>query len=405
MSAAPALSGKAIDPVEMARRRSAGDWTGPLRLRAAELSGFPNLPPQASESWRKVDLSGLELESLLSSLDQATEGPAISAAPDVNVFSSTDDRCTPPLRARVEEVLQARLGCRHSHLFEKLAVALGPATVVHADTPSSRAAVTISRKGTGQVPLVGHAVIVAEGGAELTVVEEHHGTPAEAFQLWSTVTDFYVGPGSRVNYILLRHLDNREYAFHDARITLQRDARAHVSVVHRGAFVAKSFVTGVLAASGAEFRAVGIGTGQGREFHDMEMTAEHLAEHTESSLLYKTIQGDRSHSVFNGNLHIEPGLKHVRSHQVNNNVLLGKRARAESMPNLIVRAEDVTAEHGATVGELDRDALFFIMSRGLPEGEARRLLIEGFIEEVVREIPLAERHEEILLAVREAVSL
>ena len=408
VSARPPMRG-AADLRETVRRNSDSgpDWLSLERIQAADLSGFPEAPAKQLESWRKIDLSGLDLSA--PELLTVPNPPAETRVncPQTVLHTSSAADADGVVRDEVTKLVRGRLASQRGHVFERVAVALcGHSTILKADRPVPEP-VTVVRSpnaGGNAAATYGHLAILVERGAELTVVEELQGEPGDAIQLWCTATDIHVAPGGLVNYVLLRRLHNREFAFHDVRITLERDARAHVSMVHSGGLVGKTLINGILAAPGAQFRGVGIGTGKDREFHDVEMMAEHLAEHTQSSLLYKTVLGDRAHSIFNGNLHIAPGLRHTQSRQINNNILLSRRARAESMPNLVVRAEDVSAEHGATVGQLDREALFFLMSRGLPELAARHLLIQGFIEEIVSEIPLASRRDDILLALRKNLS-
>ena len=252
-----------------------------------------------------------------------------------------------------------------------------------ADSPEAAACVT-------------RTVIFAAPNAELTVLEEFRGDEASSETLWNTETYIICGANARVNYVSSRHYEAGAANFHRIESTQDRDARVHVSIAQHGGSFGKSFVTGRLTAPGGEFRGIGLAAGSGTEYLDMEMLAAHDADHTNSSLVYRTVVRDRSHSVFNGNLLIPPGRKHVDSHQTNNNILLNKRARAESMPKLIVKAEDVAAEHGATVGELDADAIFFLMARGLSESEARVMLIEGFLMQVIGEFPIEDLHESLL---------
>lgn len=382
-----------------------------LRRRALDVSGFPSLPPVDTESWRKIDLGPLDLAGFdlsgRTEPDIETFGPSAPASATVAIGTLSEAE-----QAALRQALEQRLQNDRGHVFERLAVGLAGSPHAHTLPPSKTSAaapetaiLTLRHGAMTGNSLLSHNLVLVRAGQELTVVEEFDG-PVKATQtLWSTATDVVVMPGGSVKYIALRNFSGGEFHFHDSRFSLKRDARAHASIVHRGGAVGKAFITGSLQEPGAEFRGIGIMAGRQREFLDIEMTAEHLAEHTDSSLLYKTVLEDRAHSIFNGNLFIAPGLKHTRSHQINNNILLSRRARAESMPNLVVRAEDVSAEHGATVGELDKDSLFFLMSRGIPEQEARQLLIAGFIEGIVREIPLASRHDEILRGIRDKLSI
>lgn len=284
------------------------------------------------------------------------------------------------------------LACHHSATFVAAKGAALPATEP----------VRIRHTNSGDTAVIQRTLIYAAPGAELTVVEDfraaetgaRNGSDDQA-SLWNCETYIICGDNARVNYISLRHYAGDEYNFHRIESNQGRDSRVHVSIAQHGGLAGKCFVTGRLNAPGGEFRGIGLTAASQAEYVDMEMLAAHDADHTASSLLYKAVVRDRAHSVFNGNLLIPPGRKHVDSHQTNNNILLNKKARAESMPKLIVKAEDVSAEHGATVGELDAEAIFFLMSRGLSESDARVMLIEGFLMQVIAEFPVPDLHEQL----------
>ncbi|MCB1314880.1 MAG: SufD family Fe-S cluster assembly protein, partial [Leptospiraceae bacterium] len=246
-----------------------------------------------------------------------------------------------------------------------------------------------------------HRVFIATApSVEVTVLDEFTDAGSDESQpahLWNPETHIQAGANSQVRYISHRNYAAPVYHFHRISSEQARDSQVHVSIIHSGGLAGKGHVVARMLEPGARYRGIGICSATNREFHNMEMLVEHHASHTESSLLYKTVLKDRAHSVFDGNLFIKPGVKHVDSLQVNNNILMNRRARAESLPRLVIRAEDVSCEHGATVGELDKDALFFLMARGLTEEQARTLLIEGFLTGVIEEIPLDAGQIEIFL--------
>lgn len=384
---------------------SAGEPTAiqNLRLAALERAKGAALPARDDEAWRKVDLSGLDpfafgSESPGSVLDWP-DAPANVFIGDITRASANE-----PLAARIttafEQALRdasdvfalQNLGC-----YSKSAVVLArgavesPVRLVHA-LPQGRS-------------LIHRTLVFAEANTELTVVETFRGHASEELQFWNPGVQIFCGRNARVNYLALFEFEGAEYCFHRFLSEQAADSRVHVSIARLGGFLSKSFYTGRVLERGAEFRAIGVAAGSGREFSDVDMLVEHLADHTQSSLHYKTVMKDRAHSVFNGNLLIPAGRRKVSSHQVNNNILLARTARAESMPRLIIKAEDVSCEHGATVGELDREAIFFLQARGLSESEARTLLIEGFLQQILAEFPLADSIEPILAALKRKLAL
>ncbi|HBS05810.1 MAG TPA: hypothetical protein DEA96_12640 [Leptospiraceae bacterium] len=212
----------------------------------------------------------------------------------------------------------------------------------------------------------------------------------ELGRMWSSTTFIESGNNSYVRMIDSRKHDDLSFHFHRVDFLEGRDSNVHYCAIHRGGLTGKGFVRTRAMQQGAAFRGIGLYTGRAAQFHDMEMEVSHEADHCVSTLLYKTVLRDRAHSVFNGSLVAPPHIKQVDSHQTNNNIVLSKKARAESMPKLIIQSEDVSCEHGATVGDLDEQALFFLQCRGIPLEAARRMLIEGFMEEILSELRLTE---------------
>jgi hypothetical protein len=141
-----------------------------------------------------------------------------------------------------------------------------------------------------------------------------------------------------------------------------------------------------LAGEGAEFNAEGLSLLGGRESHFWDYKASHKNNHQTSQILHKTSVSSRSHHIFMGNLDILPNLKGIQSSQMSRNLLLDPTARAESIPNLEVKASNVNCVHGATVGELDEEQIYFLRSRGLNEVESRRLLWEGFLNSILDQV-------------------
>lgn len=370
------------------------------RLRALEKFSNAEPPHPTHESWRRVQLGDLDplafeplaADSELTIQEQPDAGLAILDFPQA---STAPDFCKwvgPDFKTLFEEHgddyftmlnLASFTQSRLIHVKQELSA---PVHLVH--TPGQKNALTH------------HVRVRVETGASLTLIEEFRGRPGDDFTFWNTHTAVSCAPNARFNYIALRNYTDNERFFHNFTARQSRDSRVHVSVVQTGGFAGKSFVTAQLLEPGAEFRGIGLGLGKKRELHDMEMVADHRASHTTSSLLYRTVLRDRAHSVFNGNLIVPKGLKDVSSHQTNNNILLNKKARAESQPRLLVKTEQVQCEHGSTVGEPDKSALFFLMCRGIPEKEARELLVEGFMNQIIDEIPLESKHEDILQMVQ-----
>lgn len=390
-----------------AATRSEPTWLAEVRERARAFARATGLPARSVEAWRKVDLTALSIEGRLEAARPSRT--TLTGAEPIEPGAATDETAE-----IVKEALENRARENEATYFTALNAAAGDLTLLRlSGTSADPVRVKHEADAATATTVCPRLMIQVESGAELTIVEEFRFNEAvpgsgvsdanasDALRLIAPLTDVYCAPNSRVNYVMIGDFGPDDFHMHHFRARLMRDSRLNLYLFPLGGFSGKSFYQSEAREPGAECHAYGCAVGRAREFNDMDITMAHHANHTFSSILYRSVVRDRSHHVFYGNLNIDPGLKNVDSHQSNNNILLDRRARAESMPNLIVRAEDVSAEHGATVGELDKEALYFLMARGIPEDEARDLLIEGFINSILEKIPGDSLREEIDGALKE----
>jgi Fe-S cluster assembly protein SufD len=154
-----------------------------------------------------------------------------------------------------------------------------------------------------------------------------------------------------------------------------------------GGLFARDEIAASLQESGANCRTQGFyHLRNACQYIDNHIDIDHIAPHSQSTMLYKGILNHKSRAVFNGRLHVHANAQKIVAHQANHNILLSNDAEIYTKPELEIYADDVKCKHGATVGQLDQDALFYLRSRGIPEAEAIQLLLEGFAEEIMQEI-------------------
>jgi Fe-S cluster assembly protein SufD len=191
-------------------------------------------------------------------------------------------------------------------------------------------------------------------------------------------------------------------AFHIAStaVVLGKDANYASGTVSLGARISRHNVNVLQQGEGASCRMDGLALVSGRQLADTHTAIEHARPNGTSSQLHKTIVGDAAHAVFNGKILVRPGAQLTDSAQQSRNLLLSARARVDTKPQLEIFADDVKCAHGATVGQLDAEQLFYLKSRGLPEARARNLLTYAFGAEVIDRLPVAslvERLERVVM--------
>jgi Fe-S cluster assembly protein SufD len=238
-----------------------------------------------------------------------------------------------------------------------------------------------------------HNLIIAGANSQATVIE-HHISNGESY-IANSVTRACIGDGADIaRYKLQREADAAQhYALFDARIG--RDARLANFELSAGAAVAHSASRIDLAEPGADLRLDGIYLGQKRQETASVTTITHSAGDTASSEIYKGVLDDQARAVFQGKISVRPDAQRINGQQLNKTLLLSDQAEIDTKPELEILADDVKCSHGATAGELDENALFYLRSRGIPEGVARGMLIEAFLGEVTERIA----HEQVRDAV------
>jgi Fe-S cluster assembly protein SufD len=226
-------------------------------------------------------------------------------------------------------------------------------------------------------------LVVLEEDASLTLMETHD---AEAGLLRNVGVEIALGGGARLSHVRLAAGAPKSITVEHIAVTEARGALYRGHFVNFGSRLARTELHIVLQEAGAEAHLSGISALGGETHADVTSHIEHAAGGTRSTQLFKNVAGGRSRAVYQGKITVREGANGSDSRQTAKALLMGLRAEADLKPELIIFADDVKCAHGAAVGDLDQESLFYLRSRGIPEKEARRLLVRAFLEEAVAEI-------------------
>jgi len=190
-----------------------------------------------------------------------------------------------------------------------------------------------------------------------------------------------------VNFVELQSWGDNVWSFSREKARVM--AEGHLEWIHggMGTRLTKNFSDIDLVEPGASARMSGFYITNGDQHLDHDTQQNHLAENTTSDLLFKGALLDESRSVWQGMIYVAPGAIGTDGYQANRNLILSKEARADSIPGLEILADDVRCTHGATVGKINEDELFYLFSRGIPKKEAEQLLVTGFFAPIMDRIP------------------
>ncbi|MDE1904096.1 MAG: Fe-S cluster assembly protein SufD [Alphaproteobacteria bacterium] len=227
------------------------------------------------------------------------------------------------------------------------------------------------------------SLIVLGAGSRATVIETFAGEGG----YWTNAVDLItVGAGAALRHVKLQDEGTAAIHIGHNRIELDRDARYENFILSLGGKLARTDVQLKFDGEGAACGLFGATLLRGEQEGTIATVVDHAAPRCITREYYKSVAADRAHGVFLGTIGVRPHAQKTDANQLSKNLLLGARAAIDTKPELEILADDVKCSHGATVGDLDEAALFYLESRGIPPAEARHILVEAFAAEVIERI-------------------
>ena len=241
-------------------------------------------------------------------------------------------------------------------------------------------------------------LVIAEEGSALTFIEDYVALTDGAY-LTNSVTELAIGANAQVHHVRLQRESLQ--AFHIARcaLTQAQDSHYHSISIALGAEISRLDTTAQLRGTGVQCALDGLAHIAGQQVADTHTCITHAEAHGVSRQLQKCVVADTAHAVFNGRVQVHPGAQKTDSAQSSRTLLMGPKAQVNTLPQLEINADDVRCTHGATVGQLDSEEVFYLQSRGLSVDAARSLLTYAFAAEVIARIPIASVRQQLQDAV------
>ena len=243
-------------------------------------------------------------------------------------------------------------------------------------------------------------LIVLEEGAEAEVWEQYLSADDDTEGLFNTVVELVVGQNAKLRYVCGQALSEKSWIFGTQRAVVERDGQLDWVALGFGSARGKVRMETNLAGEGSHGKVTGAYAGHARQHLDFDTTQEHAAANTVSDLAFRGVLTDRSNAVWRGMIKVDPGAQQTDAFQESRNLLLSKRAHADAIPGLEILANDVRCTHAAAIAQIDPEQVFYLMARGIPRPVATRLVIEGFLAELVErfeEGPVREQLTDALL--------
>ena len=233
-----------------------------------------------------------------------------------------------------------------------------------------------------------HTLVVAEAGSRVTLIEEHFSEEGKERAYSGALAEVYAGEGASVRYVHIQRWGGHVHNLNFLRSFQEPGSTVTSIVVGLGGRVSKGHVEAFLDGEEATSQMYGLFLPGDNQHFDYVTLQDHVAPHSVSDLLYKAAVRDRARSLYYGVTRVRKSARQSSAYQASRNLLLNEGAKADATPVLEIEAYDVLrCGHGATVGPVDEEQLFYMMCRGVSERDAQRMIVEGFLQEVLERMP------------------
>lgn len=414
---APEFRFEMADVGELSEKLAEPKWLREARLNAWQTYMDMPMPTTRDEAWRRSDIRQLpadrmglqpvlevsrgNLESLTLGIEQA--GQQLFLRPGLPTEITGDEElaergvvfCDLSTAAKDhEDLLREHLGSvvrADEAKFAALTAGLMQAGILVYVPPGIRVERPLSSilvaPSSGAL-LAARLLVIVDEGAEITILHEMTSPlDSDGEALHTGIVELSVADEAKLTFIELQNLSRHAWNFTHERARLGRNASINWILGSMGSRFTKSFIDLDLPGEGAQARLSGFYVIDGSQHLDHDTQQNHLAANTTSDLLFNGALAESSRSVWQGMIYVAPEAQRADGYQVNRNLILSEDARADSIPGLEILADDVRCTHGATVGRLEEESLFYLTSRGMPREIAENLLIEGFFAPIMEQIP------------------
>ncbi len=244
-------------------------------------------------------------------------------------------------------------------------------------------------------------LIYLEEGASLNYIQETISANDDSEQsLAGENLEIFVGPNANLQITELQNYGSGVWSFGHKKAVVERDGTLEWEIGALGSALCKHFVSLDLVGNGAEGRVSGLFFADRTQHLSYNTLQRHLAPRTTSDLLFKGALNGTSRSVWRGMIYVAPGAQHIDGYQANRNLVLDPAARSDSIPGLEILNNEVRCTHGSTIGKIDQEQLFYLLSRGIPRPEAEQLVIQGFFTDVLARFSIPEIGDEVWSAIK-----
>lgn len=424
------LAGFTREGVEaLSRAKNEPEWVLEARLNAFEIYERLPAPARTDEEWRRTSLRGLKLDNLAPFVDAGAarvdslagvlataEAGGVSNESEFAGVQVQRDASTIFAETHADVAAQGVIFCdldtavrEHPELVKQyfmtqaIAPGFGKYEALHGAFWQGGVFLFVPKGVSVDLPFRSftvaeapgastftHTLVVLEDGAEAFVVDAYRSESQEDQAMTNGVVELILGKAANLRYVQVQDWGRHVWNFMTERAVIDADAQLNSLHVTLGSQFTKNSVSSRLVGPYSSAEMLGIFFADGDQFFDHHTWQLHEAPNASSDLEFKGALKDSARSVYSGMIKVSEGAQKTDAYQQNRNLVLSRQARADSIPNLEIGANDVRCTHGATVSQVEEEHLFYLESRGIPRTEAQKLIVEGFFRPVIDRIPVEE---------------
>jgi Fe-S cluster assembly protein SufD len=438
-SATKGFSREAVE--ELSHRRNEPDWLRQKRIDAWQTYEQIPMPKRTDEEWRRTDIRLLPIDDVtpFGQLDgrvgSRAELPAevaaqIEAAGAVSGIVVQHDSATTYFEVdpsvTEQGVIFADLDTairEHPELLQKYFMSdeavpasenkfaalhgafwtTGTLLYVPADVEIELPFRAFSTIGAGGLATFNHVLIIAEENADVTLVDFYQSETYDQESIVDNVIELHAAEGAQVRYIQVQDWGRNVWNFTTQKGVIHQDAAVRTLNVALGSHLSKGLIASNLVGPGSAAEMLGLYFADESQHFDHQTRQNHVSPFASSDLLFKGAIKDTSRSVYSGVIKVWPKAHKTDAYQANRNLTLSPNARADSIPNLEIGANDVRCTHGATIAQIEEEYIFYLMSRGITRTEAEKLIVDGFFDEVIERVPVESVQSTVRAAIDEKI--
>lgn len=372
------------DFLQMIKNENEPSWLNRKRLDMFMKFSQLKMPNSKEEEWRYTDISGINLDDM--KLDGYTDisitaGDEIVALPMKEALNKFSDRISEHIFSLIDD---------NDKFVSFVSSFWSDGTFIYVPKNVECKIPATIKLNRGNKPI--YTLIILDENSKLDIIEESYSNASNPV-VSTSVVEIIIKPNARLNYFASQILPVNFYDFNYKKASIERDGQINWFIGSFGAKLSRWKLETLLRGENSRCEKYGLYIGNQNQHHDIITKTFHLVPNTTNNILVKGVLTDQASSIYRGLIRIEKNAQQTMSYMGAHTLLLSDKSKSNNIPSLEIEANDVKATHGSSVGQVDEEKLFYLMTRGLDRKSAENVIVEGFIESVLNKFTSEDAKE------------